>query len=195
LKTKTKTGDIQMGDTKRARAAKRLKQEKRKQYRPIQRTRRRSRPHRQRSLVLKAIPGTRGLWTVLAEKLGCSVGAIQTSMRQEGWEFVREAFEEEQLRAMDTNIMNVYRLANSSPDPGVRLRASTFILEKMDKRFQKSKKVEISGNVNHKHAHAVIALPAEGLDGMTVEDKLAALEFADVKLLEQEMEGDEDGGD
>lgn len=149
---------------------------------PRPQLRRRLRPFKRKSTVLANIPGTKGIWSELATKLNCGVLSIQRSLRQPGWEFVLEAFEQERIRALDQCIQNVFSIANYSIDDRTRFQANSFILEKLHPEFQPTSRVKVEGeiNQNHKHAHIVINIPPEMMT-LPVQERLALLDLIDQK--------------
>lgn len=143
---------------------------------PKPKLRRRTRPHLLKTSVLKQIPGTRGLWSVLAKRLGCVVSTVQRAMAQDGWEWVREAMEQEKLAAKEGCVERVYDLARHCPSFDTQLNASKFILEKTHPDFQTKSKVQIEGGDNPiKHQHAVIHVTPEILKA-PIEDRIQLLE-------------------
>jgi len=141
--------------------------------------RKRKRPHLLKTSVLKVIPGTRGLWSVLARRLGCAVSTAQKSLSQEGWEWVREAFEQEKLTAKDKCAETVFNIALYGLSDDSRLNAAKFILEKTHPEFQSQTRVTVEGGDKPiKHAHVTFNLPPEVLNA-SVDDKIKLLEMLD----------------
>ena len=148
---------------------------------PKPKLRKRKRPFQRKAAVLREISGCRGIWTTLAERLGCCVSTVQRALRQPGWENVLEAFEQEKLRAMDKCVNNVFDVADYSIDDGTRLAANRFILEKLHPNFHPSSKVVIEGGDNPLRVqHVLFQVPAEILN-RPVEDRLEILEAMDVE--------------
>ena len=163
---------------------------KKSQRPPRPSLRKRQRPHRRKAVVLAAIPGTKGIWAMLAKKLDCSTNSIQRSLSQEGWEHVLEAFEQERVSALGGCVNNVFKIAAASLDVGAMLRANTFILEKLHPDFAPTSKLVVEGGKNpiqHNHRAVVIEIPAEAM-GLPVEDRMKILEAVESK--EKELNDD-----
>lgn len=145
--------------------------------------RRRIHPAYLKTTVLSLIPGCRGLWSELAKRLKCSVTTVQRAMAQEGWEWVREAFEEEKLTAREKCAASVYDLALYAESSQVRLSASTFILERTHPDFQKSSKVTVEGG-NKPVRHVMLNITPEMLKNLPVDAGLRMLEEVDRRVVE-----------
>ena len=146
--------------------------------------RRRKRPHRLKRPVLLAIPGCRGIWSVLANRLDCSIGAIQKSLSQPGWELVREAFEQEKLRALGQCVQNVFAIADYGLEVGARLSANKFILEKMHPDFKPESKLVVEGGDKPINVqHVVFQIPAEVME-RPVEDRMEILKRVEAQEVE-----------
>ena len=147
-------------------------------------TRKRVHPAYRKTTVLKHIPGCRGLWSELARRLNCSINTVQRAMSQEGWEWVREAFEEEKLRAKEMCAKSMYDLAQYAESSQVRFSATSFILDRTHPDFQKNSKVTVEGGSKPIRS-IVLSITPEMIQNLPVDESL--------KLLEQ-LEEDE-GGD
>lgn len=145
------------------------------------RPRKRVRPHRRKTTVLRLIKGTRGFWTELARRCECSLPTIQKMLHQPGWELVLEAFREEKIISRDRVTAQLYNLALHSGADQIRLQASQFIVERTNPDFQKQSKVTLEGGdkpIQHEHKHAVIHLPPEMITA-SPDDKIKLLEMLD----------------
>ncbi len=148
--------------------------------------RKRTRPHRRKTTVLNAIPGTKGILTNLAANLGCTPGAIETSLNLPGWENVLQTFKEEKAKALGKCVDGLFNQAFYSPDENIRLKARTWLLEKLDIGFQNSIKVE-GGKNPLKIQHVVLQIPAEVLN-QPIDVKAKVLDM--LKEKEAELNGD-----
>ena len=152
--------------------------------------RKRTRPHRHRTVVLHAIKGCRGLWGELARRLDCSLLTIQAALRQPGWESVLQTFEEERLKALDGCADNVFNIAEWDEDSSVRLKANTFILEKMHPDFKPTSTVKVEGGDKPIQVqHVVLQIPEEILD-QPLDTRIKVLEMAEAK--ERSLEENQD---
>ena len=129
---------------------------------------------------------------MLAMKLDCSLSAIHKTLKQPGWEYVKEAFEDEKLMALGQCEKNIFIIADCSLDTASRLSANKFLLEKLHPDFHPQSKLVIEGGNNPlKVQHVVFQIPADILN-RPVEDRMAVLEQIEEK--EKEMRANDDNG-
>lgn len=155
---------------------------------PKPKLRKPNKPYRRKNIVRAAIPGTRGIWSELARKLDTTLSRVQSALDQEGWEDVREAFEQEKLKALDRCVRNIHDIADNSPSDDTRRLANQFILQNQHPDYHPESKVVVEGGkpIQHQHKHIVFQIPAEIMT-KSVEDRLAVLEAVEVQ--EKEMNG------
>ena len=161
---------------------------------PKPKLRRPARPFRRKAVVLHHIVGTSGIWSVLAKRLKCAIYSIQKQMSQEGWEYVREAFEQERAQSLGKCINNVFDIADHSIDVSSRLKANKFLLEKLHPDYKPESKVIVEGGKNPiQHQHVVFQVPAAILNRPVV-DQMTVLEALERKQIEVDGDTpDEDG--
>lgn len=154
---------------------------------PMPKLRRRKRPHRCRGYMLDAIRGSKGIWSVVAKKLGCTISAVQRSLSQPGWELVLDAFQQEKLRASGMVEKRLFDIALHSVDDNASIRAAMIILPVMNPEYRPSSKVVVEGGdkpIQHQHVHVVVTSDVLGLPP---EQRLQVLEAA------EQQEGDMNG--
>src|SRR3990167_1931555 len=96
---------------------------------PVVRARARIRLHHRKDSVLHAIEGSCGLWGELARRLGITLVTAHRVLHQEGWESVKQAFEEEKLKALDQVVKRVFSVATSSTNDSASTNAARVLLE------------------------------------------------------------------
>ena len=157
---------------------------------PMPRLRRRTRPYRRKTSVLAAIPGTYGIWSELAHRLGCSLNAVQQSLYQEGWEGVLEAFQQERLRLGDQCLLNLIRLAKYSLNEPVRYQANCRLAEYVLPGFKPSSRVVVEGGDKPiQHQHQVLVFDVAQVLQLSAKDRLTVLEAAEARQREIERGG------
>jgi len=126
---------------------------------PRPRLRKRLRPVRRKTTVINAIPGTYGSITKLAQILHCTTGTLVHQLNQPGWELVKEAIQEEALRAKEQSLVNIYDIASNAANPVVRLKANCWIVEKTIPGYAPTTKMKVEGDpdypIRHEHLHVV----------------------------------------
>lgn len=153
---------------------------------PLRKLRRRRRPVQYRCSVMNAIPGCRGIISVLAQRLRTTAGTLRKVLDRDGWELIREAFLEESVTAKEGLVKNVFDIADFGLDIGARLKANTWLLEKLHPDFRPQTKVLIEGGVNPiQHEHRLLQIPAEVLQ-LSIADRMKVLDLADAQEAEFE---------
>lgn len=132
---------------------------------------------------MRAIRGSKGIWSILARRLGCGILTAQKALRQDGWDALLEAFQQEGLTALDDCVENLFDLASTSVDDNVQLAATKFILEKTHPDYRPQSKLTIEGGTPIRHEHVVIQIPVEVM-AMSVEDRMKVLRIVDEKEVE-----------
>lgn len=100
--------------------------------------------------LMRAIPGTGGLFSRIAKRLGSTPHTIKKKIHQEGWEDVREIWEAERDAIGDIAERTVQEMIQQRLDFGV---ASTNARWMLDRRFKErgygeKTKLEIEGGEN-----------------------------------------------
>ena len=152
--------------------------------------RKRKRPIQKKTSVMRQIPGCMGIWSLLAARLKTTLNTLRRTLEQEGWEHVLEAFKEEKALTNDRNVLNIQCLADYSPDPNIRYKAGTYMLDKLHPDFHPKSTVVHEGGDNpiqHQHKLVIFDYNAEILK-RPVEERLEALELAEAK--EKELNED-----
>jgi hypothetical protein len=155
--------------------------------------RKRKRPHQSRTKVARAIEHSHGNWTVLAEKLDCSVSTIRKFLERSENELLLQAFQDQRVASLERCVQNLFDIANYAPVTADRLRANAFLLQKLHDDFQRVNRVAIEGgNKPVQIQSAVLQVPAEVLQ-LPIEAQLKVLEMADdqEKALVEDVDDDE----
>lgn len=153
----------------------------------VPKPRRRKHPfYKRKNEVLAAIPGTRGIWSELARRMGCTLGTIQRALEQEGWEDVREAFLQEGLVVLGKVKNRLFDVAIHSTSDQASTNAGIRILEHLDPEFQpKSKVIHEGGSKPIQVQQIGFQIVADVLK-LGVEERLKLLDALDAKELECE---------
>jgi len=155
---------------------------------PNPKLRKRVHPFQRKNSVLKAIEGCRGIWSELADRLGCGIYIIQRTLRQEGWESVLEAFEQEKLMVGDKCVKRMIDIALYSTSDNASLEACSRVAPVFNPDFQPASKVVVEGGnkpIQHQHQHQMVVfqIPAEIMQ-KSIEDRMNVLEAVEAKEME-----------
>ena len=149
--------------------------------------RKRLRPHRSRIEMMKAIRKSKGIWSILARRLGCTIVTAQNALKQEGWELLLEAFEDERLRTKARPLENILVIADYSADDGTRFNANKWLDERLNPEFQRTKKLIVEGGDRPVQLNHVIFQVDKTLLNAPVKDRVRVLEMIEER--ERELDG------
>jgi hypothetical protein len=101
---------------------------------PVTRGRKRPCKRISRKRFLRALEGTGGLKTLLAERLGCAVATIDNILKRDGWEEIQEAYLVEIERVGDLAEKTLISSIQQTEDPQLAATSAKWYLSRRCKK-------------------------------------------------------------